>query len=192
MGTTKTRIAGMVLAATAAVTWSATAYAQATASPGAKAGSVSLTNAERKVITEATKHLTTVEAAAAAGYVQVSECTELPGVGGMGVHYIKPSLAGDTVVDPADPELLVFVPTANGSLTLGAVEYFVADADQNLSTDADRPALFGSYPFDGPMLGHEAGMPIHYDLHVWLYDHNSNGQLAQWNPKVSCTQTPAH
>lgn len=191
MSTTKARLSGLLLAAIAGATWSATTYAQATTNDR-KGGAVSLTNAERKLITEATKHLTTVEDATAAGYVPVSACTELPGVGGMGVHYLNPALAGDTVVDPARPELLVFEPTPSGTLALAAVEYFVADADQNVATDADRPDLFGSYPFDGPMLGHEPGMPIHYDLHVWLYNHNSNGQLAQWNPKVTCTPVNAH
>jgi hypothetical protein len=35
-------------------------------------------------------------------------------------------------------------------------------------------------------------MPIHYDLHVWLYDHNPSGQLSPWNPRVSCTPVNAH
>ena len=65
------------------------------------------------------------------------------------------------------------------------VEYFRADADQDLRTDADRPSLFG-HAFDGPMPGHEPGMPVHDDLHVWLFRANPDGQLAAWNPRVSC------
>jgi hypothetical protein len=61
----------------------------------------------------------------------------------------------------------------------------VADGKLDLTTDPDRPQLFGM-PFDGPMLGHEAEMPIHYDLHVWLYRHNPAGQFAMWNPQVDC------
>lgn len=41
-------------------------------------------------------------------------------------------------------------------------------------------------PFDGPMPGHETGMPVHYDLHVWLFRHNPDGLLAPFNPAVSC------
>ena len=41
-------------------------------------------------------------------------------------------------------------------------------------------------PFDGPMLGHEPGMPIHYDLHVWIWQHNPVGMLDQFNPSGSC------
>ena len=73
------------------------------------------------------------------------------------------------------------------------IEYFQADADQDLATDPDRPVLFGM-PFDGPMLGHEPGMPIHYDLHVWLYRHDPAGRFAMWNPRVHCPDSggPGH
>jgi hypothetical protein len=145
-----------------------------------------LTSAERRLVHRATKAYRDVDAALAAGYVPVGSCTELPGVGGMGIHYLNPALASDTLVDPARPEVLVYVPDRRGSLRLGAVEYFVADADQDLATDTDRPSLFGRHGFDGPMEGHEPGMPIHFDLHVWLYQHNPAGQLEAWNPDVTC------
>lgn len=118
-----------------------------------------------------------------AGYVAVGGCVASPD-GGMGYHYAH-FASLDGVVDPLHPELLVYVPTANGGLKLGALEYMVPDADQDLSTDADRPSVHG-VPFHGPMLGHEPGMPIHYDLHFWLYEHNSSGLTADWNPAVTC------
>lgn len=65
------------------------------------------------------------------------------------------------------------------------MEYLVFDADGDLSTAEDRPTLFGR-AFDGPMLGHGPGMPVHYDQHVWLWKHNPNGMFAQWNPTLSC------
>ena len=88
-----------------------------------------------------------------------------------------PALAGDTVVDRTMPEILVYVPGDDG-VKPGAVEWFVADAGQDLDTDGDRPTLFDRLPFDGPMRRHEPGMPVHDDLHVWLDDHNPAGQLA--------------
>lgn len=145
-----------------------------------------LTAREAITIHRATRQLRDVDAALAAGYVPVGECAELPGVGGMGLHYLHPLLAADDVIDPTKPELLVYQETRRGTLRLGAVEYFAADADQDLTTDDDRPELFDRYGFEGPMVGHEPGMPIHYDLHVWLYRHNPAGQLAGWNPTVSC------
>ncbi len=59
------------------------------------------------------------------------------------------------------------------------------DDDQDISTDADRPTLMG-HAFEGPMEGHEEGMPIHYDLHAWVYRHNPAGELSAWNPTISC------
>jgi hypothetical protein len=150
------------------------------------AGTARLSGGQRRVVHDATKQYRDVDVALSDGYVPVGECAELAGVGGMGYHYLNPELAVDTVIDPARPEILVYQRDRTGRLRLGAVEYFVADADQDLSTDGDRPSLFGAFPFDGPMAGHEQGMAIHYDLHVWLYRHNPAGQLAPWNPKVTC------
>lgn len=158
-----------------------------TAAAGAGGGSGErLTASERRLVHDATRRFRDVDVALAAGYVPVGGCTELDGAGAMGYHYLNPSLAGDTVVDPAQPELLVYQRDRGGKLRLGAVEYFVADADQQLATDDDRPFLFDEYAFDGPMPGHEPGMPVHYDLHVWLYRHNPAGELAGWNPHASC------
>jgi hypothetical protein len=134
---------------------------------------------------EATRAFRDVEAARAAGYAATGECVEDPKYGGMGIHYANEELVADGELDVTKPEILVYQPTRRGKLRLGAVEYFQADDDQDLATDLDRPSLFG-LPFDGPMLGHEDGMPIHYDLHVWLYKHNPAGQFAMWNPRVSC------
>lgn len=144
-----------------------------------------LTPAQRHLARQATKDLRTPQAAIAAGYLPTDACVELPGVGGMGYHYVNPAYASDSVIDPAHPEVLVFVPGPQGQLRLGAAEYFKADADQDTTTTDDRPSLWG-HPFQGPMDGHEPGMPIHYDFHLWIYEHNPLGQLAPWNPAVHC------
>jgi hypothetical protein len=134
---------------------------------------------------EATRRFRDVEVARAAGYKATGECAQDPKYGAMGIHYANAALIGDGVLDVTKPEILVYQPTRRGGLRLGAVEYFQADGDQDLATDTDRPSLFG-LPFDGPMLGHEPGMPIHYDLHAWLYRHNPAGMFAAWNPDVRC------
>ena len=123
-----------------------------------------------------------VSRAFADGFVPVSECTESP-AGGMGVHFLHPARAM-APVDPAKPAILLYSPTSDGYELLGA-EWFAVDADQDLATHDDRPSLWGR-PFDGPMPGHDATMPVHYDLHVWLYDSNPAGVFAPWNPSVSC------
>jgi hypothetical protein len=122
-------------------------------------------------------------AAEAAGYTPTTVCTESP-AGGMGYHYVNYSLAV-AAPDPLKPSVLVYVPAGNGRLTLGAAEWFQPDADQDTSTDSDRPSLFNR-EFDGPMLGHEPGMPVHYDLHAWLFTPNPKGVFQPWNPTVHC------
>ena len=121
-----------------------------------------------------------VKQALRAGYVRESPC-----IPGEGFHYGKMSLLTDTVLDPNRPELVLYELKPNGKLRLVGVEYFIADADQNLATTDDRPSLFGR-PFDGPMAGHFPGQPAHYELHVWLWERNPNGMFAFPNPNVDC------
>jgi hypothetical protein len=111
-------------------------------------------------------------------------CVSSP-AGAMGVHWVNGARVGDPTLDPMEPEILLYAPGADGRLHLVGVEYMKVDADQDLTTDADRPSLFGQ-PFDGPMPGHSPTMPIHYDLHVWLFADNPDGTFAQFNPAVSC------
>lgn len=122
-------------------------------------------------------------AALADGYLQTDVCAASPD-GAMGYHYINPGNLGQPL-DVRRPQLLLYAPAPDGGRTLVAVEYFVPDADQDLTTDDDRPSLFGR-PFDGPMPGHDPGMPVHYDLHVWVWRHNPSGMFAEWNPALTC------
>jgi hypothetical protein len=160
--------------------------ATATAHPGPHPGSADAASDLRRA-REATRVFRDVEAARRAGYAATGECAQDPKYGAMGIHYGNADLIADGELDVTKPEILVYQPTRRGKLRLGAIEYFQADADQDLATDSDRPSLFGM-PFDGPMLGHEPGMPIHYDLHVWLYRHNPAGKFAMWNPSVRCPE----
>jgi hypothetical protein len=139
----------------------------------------------------ATRRYRDVRVARAAGYAATGECAQDPKYGGMGIHYANPELIADGELDVTKPEILVYQPMPSGKLRLGAVEYFQVDGDQDLATDPDRPYLFGM-PFDGPMLGHDAEMPIHYDLHVWLYRKNPAGLFAMWNPRVHCPDGAPH
>jgi len=132
-----------------------------------------------------------VDVAKADGYAVGSPCEMIPTSkgaswwgGAMGVHFINQALLMKPL-NPLKPPVLTYAPTAGGGFQLLAAEYFKPDADQKLTTDSDRPSLFGR-AFDGPMLGHSPGMPIHYDLHVWLWKTNPVGLFAPWNPTVHC------
>lgn len=123
--------------------------------------------------------------AIADGFMATDECAVNPADGSvMGYHYVNPKLLA-APVNEATPPILVYQPDGNGGRKLVAVEYFKPDADQNLSTTDDKPTLFGR-GFDGPMEGHSPEMPKHYDLHVWLWQNNPDGIMADWNPAGSC------
>jgi len=168
-----TALAVGAVALTAFVTQSSSTAVGAAATP--QDGSVA-------VIRQMTAKYHDIDVALADGYVRASECTASPD-GGMGVHYMNPRLARQPV-DLRHPAILLYRPTADGQQLLG-VEYFKPDADQDLGTDSDRPSLLG-HGFDGPMPGHNPMMPIHYDLHVWVWHNNPSGMFTQWNPTVSC------
>lgn len=139
-------------------------------------------------VKRATARFHAVDVARRAGYRPVGPCAEEPGRGAMGYHYANDELVADPALDVLSPEALLYERGRAGRLRLVGVEYIRFDADQDLDTDFDRPELFGR-PFDGPMLGHEPGMPIHYDLHAWVWRRNPSGTFAQFNPLVRCPLT---
>lgn len=118
------------------------------------------------------------------GFERGDVCVSSP-AGLMGYHYENHGRMQDNVVDADKPEMLLYAPARSNERKLVGVEYWKADRDQDLSTDDDRPSLFGQ-PFDGPMPGHGPGMPIHYDLHVWVWTANPDGLFAPFNPRLRC------
>jgi hypothetical protein len=132
---------------------------------------------EVAAVRKATAKYHDVNVAIADGYLPTEHCVDGP-EGGMGYHYFNPSLGGDLVNDPLKPELMIYAPGDDG-LKLVAVEYFQANVGQA------RPTIMNQ-PFDGPMPGHEPGMPEHYDLHFWIWHTNPDGIFADWNPSISC------
>lgn len=95
--------------------------------------------------------------------------------GGMGFHLGKEALL-DTILDPRQPEVLLYEPQRNGSPRLVGVEYIVPRAAW---TGAAPPVLFGrEFPYI-----EEFDV---YGLHVWVWRENPGGMFAANNPRVSC------
>lgn len=120
-------------------------------------------------------------AAVADGFEPTDEC-----VPAMGYHYVNFERL-DERLEPSRPEIVIYAPTADGGRRLAAAEWMVIDRDQDLSTDDDRPSLFG-HEFDGPMPGHLPGMPVHYDLHAYAWVENPAGGFATWNATITCPE----
>jgi hypothetical protein len=159
--------------------------AAAVAHPPTDEGVDHKTQHQIEIVRKATERFRDVRVARRAGYEPAAECVAGPD-GGMGVHYTNPELVRDPELAIRRPEILVYEPRGDRR-RLVAVEYYRDDADGRLDTDDDRPYLFGR-GFDGPMEGHEPGMPVHYDLHAWVWKHNPSGIFSQFNPRVRCPQ----
>jgi hypothetical protein len=178
------RNAFAVLALGLAAAFPAAALAQPpTDDPYERSHEESRTDHQLDIVKRATERFRDVQVARRAGYEAAAECVAGPD-GAMGIHYSNARLIEDPRLQIRRPEILVYEPRGERR-KLVAVEYFRADADGRLDTDDDRPYLFGR-GFDGPMEGHEPGMPVHYDLHAWIWKHNPAGVFAQFNPRVSC------
>ena len=145
--------------------------------------SVGPTKAQLAAVRHATERFRDVRVARRAGYMPEGPCASSP-LGAMGQHYMNERLASDGRIDPLHPEALLYE-KRGGRWHLNGVEYFRPDADGQLATDDDRPSVLG-LAFEGPMEGHSPGMPVHYDLHAWLWKSNPRGTFSQWNPRVRC------
>ena len=126
-------------------------------------------------VRRATAKLHSTVQAMGAGHVPDDHCVSVPGLGGMGYHWVNPSLV-DPVFDPLKPEAILYAAGPGGNLRLVALEYIVINVGQ--------PApMFGDQPFD------VGGTPVpvpHWSLHVWLYENNPSGMYAPFNPNISC------
>jgi hypothetical protein len=135
--------------------------------------------ADLGAVRAATAHFQRSAVAEAAGYVSLVECVELPGVGGMGVHFVNFGLL-DLELDPLAPEALVYEPMSNGRMNLVAVEYLVPiDPWDTIYGSDNPPSIFGHELHRNEFLGL-------YALHVWVWKHNPLGMFEDWNPTVSC------
>jgi hypothetical protein len=113
-------------------------------------------------------------------------CIAMPGMGAMGVHYVKGSRV-DGIIRLRQPEALVYRFADNGHLKLAALEYVVTrDAWESVhGAGAPRPRLFGKrFVLTGA--NNRFGLPAYYSLHAWVWKPNPAGTFAMWNPRVYC------
>ncbi|MFI5099033.1 MAG: hypothetical protein ACHQE5_00725 [Actinomycetes bacterium] len=111
-------------------------------------------------------------------------CIDMPGMGGMGVHWANPTLVGDPAIVPNQPEALVYAPGPDGTLQLAALEYVVIKSAWD-ATHKSPPHFFG-HTFNFTDAPNRFNLPPYYSLHVWVWKHNSAGTFEMWNPAVHC------
>ena len=137
----------------------------------------------------ATDKFHSIERARHAGYDLLKDaagisCIEEPGMGAMGIHYVKSALVGDPSEKATKPEAVIYEPDRYGRLHLVALEYVVIAADWD-ALHAKPPALFG-HTFNFTPSPNRFGLAPFYSLHAWVWKHNPAGMFEMWNPRVHC------
>jgi hypothetical protein len=138
---------------------------------------------------EATAKFRRLATAKSDGYAVLKDakgirCIDMPGMGGMGVHYVNGDLVETADVKPTTPEALVYDPSASGHKRLVALEYVVFQ-DAWDKGHAHKPRLFGK-TFKSVPEGNRYGLPAFYERHAWIWKHNPAGKFADFNPRVTC------
>ena len=111
-------------------------------------------------------------------------CIAMPGMGGMGVHFVNGALVGDPAEHVRQPEAMVYRIDRTGMLRLAAVEYVVIKSAWD-AKHKHAPRLFG-HRFNFTGAGNRYGLPPFYSLHAWVWHHNPAGNFKMWNPTVHC------
>ncbi len=163
-----------------------------TAMPAAARSNTDVTSVQLAALRASTARFHSIAASELHGYALLTDakgiaCIDMPGLGGMGVHWANSRLVGDAAIVAKQPEALVYAPTRDGTLQLAAVEYVVIKAAWG-TTHHNPPRLFG-HQFDFTPAPNRYGLPPFYSLHVWVWKHNPAGTFTMWNPRVTC---PAH
>jgi hypothetical protein len=134
----------------------------------------------------ATARFKDINVAVAEGFVQGTPCVSGPDTGAMGVHFVMPSRIAGGVLQPDQPEALIYEPQSDGALRLVGVEFIVLSSVwQNTHAAGTTPALEGDLLnfVDAP---NRYGLPAFYELHVWAWENNPKGSFADWNTHVTC------
>ena len=116
-----------------------------------------------------------VSVALAEGYAPIPCASGIEG-GAMGIHYVNAGYLKDDAIDVARPEAVMYEPSADGKMTLVAVEYITSQG----------PAALQGHLFSFMGAPNRYGLGPFYELHVWAWKENRSGTFADMNPDVSC------
>jgi hypothetical protein len=120
------------------------------------------------------------------GFAVATPCVSGPDTGAVGVHLVLSSRIASGVLNPEQPQALIYEPMANGAMRLVGVEFIVLESVWAPNNPANSvPAL------EGNLLNYVAypnryGLPAFYEIHVWAWEDNPKGSYADWNTHVTC------
>ena len=146
-----------------------------------------------KTVREATERFKDVGEAEREHYSLIFGCVSGPDAGAMGLHYLNGGLLDEVnktgILDPTRPQIVLYEPTADGTLRLTGADFVVFADAWNAKHPNDPPQLMGQlfHFFDTP---NRFGLPAFYTLHVWAWKENPEGAFVNWHPNVSCQLFP--
>ncbi len=137
------------------------------------------------LVRKSTERFKDVSVAESEGYALQFGCVTGPDAGAMGLHYVNGALVNSGVIDATRPQVVIYEPTADGSLRLTGADFLVFADAWDKAHPGNPPELMGQlfHYFESP---NRFGLPAFYTLHVWAWKENPNGAFVNWHPKVSC------
>jgi hypothetical protein len=135
-----------------------------------------------QMVRDATTQYLDVNNAIKDGYAPFLGCVSGSDHGAMGIHYVNGNLLNGTI-DVTHPQALIYEPT-NGQMKLVGVE-FITLASTWLQNNSSPPVLEGQVFLyvDGP---NRFNIPAFFELHVWAWRDNPQGDFVDWNNHVTC------
>ena len=126
--------------------------------------------------------------AVAAGFVDVSGCVSAPPTGAMGHHYVNFERFANLEIDPSRPEILLYIPNAQGRMELVGVEFAVNAAAWHAAHGPDVFPEVAGVRYDPPNPNAQPrSLPnTAYTLHIWNWKDNPQGMFAPFNSALSC------
>jgi hypothetical protein len=133
------------------------------------------------------------------GWRNATACVSGENQGAMGIHLVfnpspvpgePPPKLADGILEPLDPEALIYEPAGNGMFRLVGVE-FIELAEHWAGMVKQDSTLPTTPRVDGHLMNYVGapnrfGLPAFYELHVWAFEDNPVGTFADWNTLVNC------
>jgi len=135
-------------------------------------------------VQKATRRYRNINVALAEDWVPGTPCVSGPNTGAMGVHFVQKSRI-DGKVNPDEPEALMYEPQPGGGWRLVGVEYIIIAEAWAKDHPEATPSIDGHLTHYVPA-PNRYGLPAFYELHVWAWADNPEGNFADWNPEVTC------
>lgn len=136
-----------------------------------------------QMVREATKQYLDINNAVKDGYEPFLGCVSGSDHGAMGTHYVNGNLLNGTI-DVNHPQALIYEPSPNGNMKLVGVE-FITFASTWMQNNSSPPVLEGQVFLyvDSP---NRFNIPAFFELHVWAWRDNPQGDFVDWNDHVTC------